>query len=59
MNRRDFITLSMRYLLLAILGAISIFAITRKQAQTDASCTAGNLCQSCNKSSGCSLPQKL
>jgi hypothetical protein len=59
MNRRDFITIWIRYILLALLGAVSAFAIIKKQGATSINCTAGNLCRSCSKSSGCNLPQKM
>jgi hypothetical protein len=59
MYRRDFIIIWIRYLLLALLGAVSVFAIIKKQGPASTSCTAGNLCKSCSQASGCNLPQKM
>jgi hypothetical protein len=59
MHRREFITIWIRYLLLALLGAVSVFAMIKKQGPASKSCTAGNLCRSCSKASGCNLPEKM
>jgi hypothetical protein len=59
MHRRDFITIWIRYLLLALLGAVSVFAIIKKQGPAGTICTAGNLCRTCSKASGCNLPEKM
>jgi hypothetical protein len=58
MQRREFITIWIRYLLLALLGAISIIALVNRKEAENNSCIPGNLCSSCNKYKGCKIPQK-
>jgi len=58
MQRRDFITTWLRYLLLVLLGAVSIIALFKSKGADNTGCPSGNLCSSCQKLKGCSLPQK-
>ena len=59
MERRDFINIWIRYLLLALLGIISITAWLKSRDADNKDCIAGNLCNSCGKAAGCNLPQKV
>ncbi len=59
MQRKDFITLCIRYLLLALLGIVTLTLGLKRGDAVDASCIAGNLCSSCGKARGCNLPQKV
>ncbi len=59
MHRREFINIWIRYLLLALLGVVSIFALIKSKDSEAAACAPGNLCASCNKIKGCTLPQKV
>lgn len=58
MQRREFITTWIRYLLLALLGAVSIIALVKSKGGENSACAPGSLCSSCNKLKGCTLPQK-
>lgn len=55
MQRRDFINTSVRVFLLALLGILSFLTFFNKE-KTD-QCTTGSLCNACNKSNTCTLPQ--
>ena len=59
MQRRDFFTIWVRYLLLALLGVISLTAWLKSRDAVNTDCIAGNLCSSCGKAGGCNLPQKV
>ncbi len=59
MQRRDFITIWIRYLLLALLGVISLTAWLKSRDAVNTNCIAGKLCSSCGISNGCNLPQKI
>jgi len=59
MNRRTFFTTWVRYLILILLGAVSVFALMKNRDSDNQDCLAGTLCQKCNKSAGCRLPQKI
>lgn len=59
MQRRDFITIWIRYLLLALLGVISLTSWLKSRDAENTDCIAGNLCSSCGKAGGCNLPQKV
>jgi hypothetical protein len=58
-NRKDFIYSIVRYILLAIISAVAVFAlINRDENKSSSNCLAGSLCNTCGKSRGCTLPQK-
>ena len=59
MERRDFINIWIRYLLLTLLGIISITAWLNSRDADNTDCIAGKLCSSCGKAVGCNLPQKV
>lgn len=58
MNRKDFIYSLVRYILLAIISMVAVFALTGRGENSSSNCLAGSLCTSCGKSRGCTLPQK-
>jgi hypothetical protein len=58
MERREFISMWVRYLLLALLGVVSLAALVKSQNPDNRDCIAGKLCGTCKLSGGCRLPQK-
>jgi hypothetical protein len=58
MQRREFITTWIRYLLMALLGMVSIVALVKSQNPENEDCIAERLCNTCGKASSCNLPQK-
>jgi hypothetical protein len=58
MQRREFVVVWMRYLLLALLGVVSFVALVKSQDPENKDCIAGKLCGTCKQAGGCFLPQK-
>jgi hypothetical protein len=58
MNRREFISTWVRYLLLILMGSVSAIALLKNRGKDNSDCLAGSQCGKCNKSAGCRLPQK-
>jgi hypothetical protein len=57
-NRKDFLYSLVRYILLAIIGAVALLTMLGREENSNSNCLAGSLCNSCGKSGGCTLPQK-